>query len=690
MKWHRSDALRDIAARARPLWQREAGDRDPVAGLAEKRFERWQRIIGAPPVMARRLRSAPVAGPALHALLGGAHSDDAPLPPWVSTLDRVVRDVHGNRHDRAFDAAKPLPFEHVLLPFVRDARSRVECAGVLEPEARVAMERQLLAHLSFVAALTLGRELYEYRFARAPLSAIESIWASQPASTELYDAWVSELRLLELFERYPVLARLLSQSADQWVSNTTRFCERFAKDFDASVLRVRTDLSDRHHGGQSVIECELSNGERVIYKPRTVAPEIAFFRLIAALPLDLKVLRAIDRGTYGWVEAAVAAPCDEAGVERFYERAGMLLAILHLLAATDMHFENLIAAGEHPVIVDLETMLNEGSAEHSVASTGMLPRDGVPFDLSALGADGKTGTRMPAWQRVNTDQMTFGTAPVAPSPATHLPRATASVADHAGACVRGFERAYACLLARRDALLADDALLAAFDDLDLRVLVRNTTTYSEMHQHALHPEHLQDGIDRSIQFEWLARPLSATDAPRPGRIRLYELEVEAMESLDIPRFDVRTWRAMRHDADDRDIVALCGDRDSRMLRRRLRALSSADCARQVAILREAIEGRATFRSPEQIAQRHALAVALHPREPLLEFADRPALLRLQRLDGDVVELADVAVVDVVLDPAQREALGAADVRANCVDAALAFGAEEGAAAGRVGSGGGEE
>ena len=68
------DALRGIAASATPLWQREAGDRVPMAGLAEKRFERWQRIIGAPPVMARRLRSAPVDGPALHALLGGAHS----------------------------------------------------------------------------------------------------------------------------------------------------------------------------------------------------------------------------------------------------------------------------------------------------------------------------------------------------------------------------------------------------------------------------------------------------------------------------------------------------------------------------------------------------------------------------------------------------------------------------------------
>ena len=40
-------------------------------------------------------------------------------------------------------------------------------------------------------------------------------------------------------------------------------------------------------------------------------------------------------------------------MKRFYERQGGYLALLYMLQATDFHHENLIAAGEHPVLLDL-------------------------------------------------------------------------------------------------------------------------------------------------------------------------------------------------------------------------------------------------------------------------------------------------------------------------------------------------
>ncbi|CAM5724428.1 hypothetical protein SANTM175S_04328 [Streptomyces antimycoticus] len=54
-----------------------------------------------------------------------------------------------------------------------------------------------------------------------------------------------------------------------------------------------------------------------------------------------------------------ARPCaaapDAAG---FYWRTGALLALVHALRGTDFHHENIIAAGEHPVLVDLEALLH--------------------------------------------------------------------------------------------------------------------------------------------------------------------------------------------------------------------------------------------------------------------------------------------------------------------------------------------
>src|SRR5690606_9751936 len=74
-----------------------------------------------------------------------------------------------------------------------------------------------------------------------------------------------------------------------------------------------------------------------------------------------RTLEVLDRGDHGWVEFVSPAACgSEEEVGRFYRRQGGYLALLHLLEATDFHYENLIAAGEHPVLVDLETLFHPG------------------------------------------------------------------------------------------------------------------------------------------------------------------------------------------------------------------------------------------------------------------------------------------------------------------------------------------
>lgn len=264
------------------------------------------------------------------------------------------------------------------------------------------------------------------------------------------------------------------------------------------------------------------------------------------LSLDLKVIRALDRTTHGWVESVAYFECSsDEDVERFYTRCGMLLAVLYALATTDVHCENLIASGEHPVVVDLETILsasaqesqlsqgqdteeNSLSEEPSVLSSGFLPRwqtapDGHRFDMSALGADDTQdpGIRLPAWQRTNTDQMAFSEAISVAAYMTHrvgLAGGWPSAVDHLPRILEGFREVYSCLLVNQQELLSNDRLLGGFDQLELRVLARSSATYAQLHLHLLHPEFLKDGIDRSIELEWLARPLSGTTTPRRGRM----------------------------------------------------------------------------------------------------------------------------------------------------------------------------
>src|SRR6185436_1354471 len=88
-------------------------------------------------------------------------------------------------------------------------------------------------------------------------------------------------------------------------------------------------------------------------------------------PQPFLTLKILDRGGYGWVEFVTPAGCDTlAAVRRFYGRQGGQLALLYALAATDFHFENLMAAGEQPMLLDLEALMQPVSQEPTALAGG--------------------------------------------------------------------------------------------------------------------------------------------------------------------------------------------------------------------------------------------------------------------------------------------------------------------------------
>ena len=61
---------------------------------------------------------------------------------------------------------------------------------------------------------------------------------------------------------------------------------------------------------------------------------------------------------YGWIEYVKYDPIvnTREQVASFYRRAGVLLALTDMLNYTDGHYENLIASGVYPVLIDCETL----------------------------------------------------------------------------------------------------------------------------------------------------------------------------------------------------------------------------------------------------------------------------------------------------------------------------------------------
>ncbi|HEY2743105.1 MAG TPA: DUF4135 domain-containing protein, partial [Polyangia bacterium] len=435
-----TELLRRIAARASTLDERLAGaveaDGTAPETLVDARLEAWRSIVAAGDAerFARRLRWDGIDPARARALLGSVRwPSDAPLPPWCETVAEVIaaaRTGVGYDESAGNDGtadAEPIPFAPLLEPARRVARARLHLAAgerlaLLSPAARGALERTLLERLHFVGA-------------RCLLAELEALRAGRADHTGVFGELVGSLLargLVPLFERYPVLARLWAVAIDQWVAAGAELLARLDQDRAClgdvfrlpEPLRVESvspALSDPHDGGRAVFILGFAGGGAVVYKPRPLALEVAFARLVAwcaeRVAPHLRAPRVVDRGGYGWVERVEQLPCaDRADVERFYRRAGVLLALAHLLDATDLHWDNLIACGDQPMLVDLEALLHPlppavaagGAAAEEAAlarlrrsalSTNLLPcwsavdERGRPYDNSGLG--GSEGGRVP-------------------------------------------------------------------------------------------------------------------------------------------------------------------------------------------------------------------------------------------------------------------------------------------------------
>ena len=319
----------------------------------------------------------------------------------------------------AHDPAEPYAFEHLLAPVVVEAEARL-CSNIdaralsnLTESARASLRRSLLDELSALMAPALYERFDQARKAAAVPSAAAR--PPQPVSTSRYDQFVAEMKgggFRRVFEDKPVLLRLIATLTRQWIETAREFLLRLDADLAAirrdilvagaagRVAAIEGGLSDPHNGGHSVRIVGFEGGMRVVYKPKDLRLDVAWRALIDRLnrsdaPVELRPVRAIARDGYGWTEFIAHAGCADAeGCRRFFRRAGAWLALLHCFAATDMHQENLIAAGDHPVPIDLETVLQPTAEEHKVRGSR-----GAGFrcryrNAHQLGHDGRLASRL--------------------------------------------------------------------------------------------------------------------------------------------------------------------------------------------------------------------------------------------------------------------------------------------------------
>ena len=379
----------------------------------------------------------------------------------------------------------------------------------------------------------------------------------------------------ELFVRYPLLSELLDRAVALRLAVLAEACSRLANDFEAIrrelgfdgclLEHVRADAGDRHRGGRSVLLFEFGDGRKLVYKPRPMSADMSFRRLVEwlhdkrRLRHELRLPETLDRGTHGWQSFVEYRECSsEAELEAFYYRIGALLALFYVIRSSDIHYENLIACGEHPVVVDLETLLTnrppgaaDGTLLHafgrewaeSVLGCMLLPTNapfGV-FDIDVSGLAGKGGERS---ERMVVYRLTgAGTDEIRLTPEFFITQEQhnrpalngrkAEPSTYVGAIVRGFTDTYETVFDHRDEL-AEQIRRGDLFVGEFRQVLRPTHVYARFLEASLHPKYLGNREARRSLFAML---MPEKTAP-PSLRRKAELEIQDLLDGDIPYFSV--------------------------------------------------------------------------------------------------------------------------------------------------------
>lgn len=513
------------------------------------------------------------------------------IPLWVQELQAAYEQPEARRFE-----SEPLPeippdqevyvFSIILQPLVyfyaQRIRSAVQNLQIAYPQIPLDVD-SVVNLLIQNDQHFLNDLLYRTLILELNVARMQGVLEGDTKS-ERFKSFLKRLRqadqVMALFKEYPVLARQITLYLQQWATASIEFLARLCRDWVdiarhfnhgadlGSIRGIHMNQGDRHHGGRAVIIVAFSSGLKLVYKPRSIAADAHFQELLTWLNQrgaspDFRTIAILPRETYGWIEFITPASCTSSEqVQRFYQRQGAYLALLYVLDATDFHHENLLAAGEYPILIDLEALFHpsfeklgiRGIQEiaqrafgESVLRIGLLPQP-ISTELainqqqgSGLGSiNGQlTAHGFPTWENSGTDEMRIVRKRIeVGADDANLPKladASMDVLNYQESILSGFTHLYRLLEQHKKDLLAENSPIARFASDSMRVILRGTQLYGRLLQESHHPDFLRDCLDRDRLFSRLWR--KAMEDPRYTSVAA--AEIYDLHQNDVPLFTTR-------------------------------------------------------------------------------------------------------------------------------------------------------
>jgi len=337
---------------------------------------------------------------------------------------------------------------------------------------------------------------------------------------------------------FPILFEYIRNETDQWVNHSLLLVNRYLHDYDiilhkffngvnpGNICKIEFGLGDKHNQGESVTLFLFESGKKLIYIPRkrnfhTHFSDICNW-LDGSLNIGFKHPVNLLMDSHTWVEFIENTSCTKSDqLHKYYERTGVYLALLYAMDATDFHYENIIACGEYPVLIDMESFFHpfmpfEGKENHigfnnSVLKSGLLPAvhsfDGKNIlDVSGLSNANGSLELNKSLQFIldENGKMKTQRKKGRLSGGKNIPllfdKPVEISCNYSEDLKRGFLRAYNLIKNNKQEFLEH---LDCFKNDEIRVIFRNTAAYSHLLKEGKHPDLLRNRERTELHLNWL-------------------------------------------------------------------------------------------------------------------------------------------------------------------------------------------
>lgn len=390
-----------------------------------------------------------------------------------------------------------------------------------------------------------------------------ALYADYRRSDLSYDAWLADIGTHEhvwdkLFTQYKTLADELAELESRLAKTWRCFTLRLQSDHDAlrqffgfglgaTVSSLDLSKSDPHNGHQTVVQIEMSDGVRFLYKPRGLEIDEAWTSLLENTPTLDKIISARSMACVGYGYQSYIESDPQPVLNHEIARAsGQLLAVAWLLNSSDLHADNVVFSEGSVGLYDLETILTPvlsfvKSSESAWRENDVNATLFISTDVSGVSAQSQSSAVAALMRSTEEDELFFqlnAKGEVRPRPKAHSKTDPRLVADPAyvDAMASSFRRT-ATNGNLRSALTE---FVTAIEHFPIRFVPRDTAEYYNMLLELNLPRFLRDPGLRSAYFAERIETASRFDSSclSPNLAQLVEDEFAQTARGDIPMFRV--------------------------------------------------------------------------------------------------------------------------------------------------------